>query len=375
MLRGVGALGASGFLSACGAGGADNDPDSQDRSAKERLIVFSAGPHCVDTAQLKGRTVRPTLDAFVRASSVKVRYAEDITDEQRFAAQIRPAMTAGKSIDRDLIVVSDWMATRLMRLGWAQKFEHVSMPNIKYLLPALQDSPADPQRNYTLPWRAGVTGIVYNSTLLSKPVRTMKQLLTAPELKGRAGVLTELRDTTGLVLRQSGKSTNAFTDDDFTAVLGVLRAGVDSGQIRAIPRSQYSSSLRTGKVVACVARSTDFRRLRAQNPAFRFVVPEAGGLLWSDDAMVPKGARHQANAEALLNYYYAPKVAAKLAIALGHICPVAGAQDDAENRALAQDPLLFPDDAALRAVSHFKQLDEATERAYTEKFKQALAPY
>jgi len=65
--------------------------------------------------------------------------------------------------------------------------------------------------------------------------------------------------------------------------------------------------------------------------------------------MVPNLARHKANAERLIDYYYEPEVAAELATWVNYVCPVPAAQDvlaaakDKDTAALAENPLIFPD--------------------------------
>ena len=127
----------------------------------------------------------------------------------------------------------------------------------------------------------------------------------------------------------------------------MIDTAVKSGQIRKFTGNDYGSDLAAGNIAACVAWSGDVVQLQADNPAIKFVVPEAGGMLWSDNAMIPNKARHKANAERLLNFYYDPINAAKLAIEVNFVCPVAGAQEEVAklDPALAKNELVFPTEA------------------------------
>ncbi len=92
------------------------------------------------------------------------------------------------------------------------------------------------------------------------------------------------------------------------------------------------------------AWSGDVMVLQDKNPDIKFVVPEEGASLWSDNMLVPNKATHKTNAEMLMNYYYEPEIAARLAAWVWYITPVAGAEDAMEkiDPSLVGEPLVFP---------------------------------
>jgi spermidine/putrescine transport system substrate-binding protein len=381
VLRGAGLVGAGvfggGLLAACGTEGASKDESEQaaeDRSAEEKVVNFSNWPYYIDVDEAD-ENKRPTLETFAATNGgIKVNYTEDINDNDQFFGKIRADLAAGNDIKRDIIVLTDWMATRLIRLKWVQKIEHENVPNLRNLTPALQNVDFDPQRDYTVPWQSGVTGIAYNEKMSGRPVESIEQLLTDPALKGKVTALTEMRDTIGLILRQMDKSTVDFTDGDFDNAIATLDKAVRGGQIRKFTGNDYGSDLAAGNIAACVAWSGDVVQLQADNPAIKFVVPEPGGMLWSDNAMIPNRAAHKLNAEKLLNFYFHPVNAAKLAIAVNYVCPVAGAQEEVAklDKELAKNPLVFPDEATMDRLHVFKGLDEKTERTYNDKFQKVI---
>ena len=83
--------------------------------------------------------------------------------------------------------------------------------------------------------------------------------------------------------------------------------------MRAFTGNEYIQDLTAGNIVACEAWSGDVIAAQFDNPDIKFVVPEEGLSLWSDNMLVPNKATHQANAEKWIDYYYEPEVAAKLA--------------------------------------------------------------
>ena len=87
-------------------------------------------------------------------------------------------------------------------------------------------------------------------------------------------VLTEMRDTMGLVLLSMGKDPSNFTDDDFGAAIAKLQKAVSDKQIRQFTGNDYAPLLGKGTVAACVAWSGDVIQLQADNKDIQFVTPD-----------------------------------------------------------------------------------------------------
>jgi spermidine/putrescine transport system substrate-binding protein len=115
-------------------------------------------------------------------------------------------------------------------------------------------------------------------------------------------------------------------------------------------------------------------QLQADNPDIRFVVPEEGAELWSDSLMIPDRAEHKSNAERLIDYYYAPEVAAELAAWVNYVCPVPAARDvlaaskDADTAALAENPLIFPDAEMRRRLVIARDITSTERVEYAKRW-------
>lgn len=376
-LTGSAALLATGaLLGACGTRGARQTAAScvsEDLSATEKTLAFSNWPQYLDVAE-DNESRRPTLEAFQARTGIQVTYTEDINDNNEFFGKIQPQLAACEPIGRDIIVLSDWMAARMINLGWVQRLDPARMPNVgRNLLPSLRTRAYDRENVLAIPWQCGLAGLAYNGKVTTE-VRTVDELLTRPDLKGRVTVLSEMRDTIGLILAANGHDPANFTDAQFDEALAKLKRAVDSGQIRRFTGNDYAPELARGDIAACMAWSGDVIQLTAKDERIRFVAPESGALLYSDDMLVPIRASHRANAEALIDYYYEPAVAAQLAAYVNYICPVQGAQAEMEkiDPELAGNPLIFPDEAVQARWTTFMTLSEAQERAYESKFQQVM---
>ncbi|MEV4118312.1 spermidine/putrescine ABC transporter substrate-binding protein [Micromonospora sp. NPDC049645] len=365
-----------GSLAGCGTKGAQQTEAgcvSEDLSGTEKKLAFSNWPQYMDVDE-KDESKRPSLDEFVTKTGIQVTYTEDINDNNEFFGKVQNQLAACQSTDRDIIVLTDWMAARMIRLGWIQKLDPAKIPNVQAnLLPSLINRPFDTENRISIPWQSGLAGLAYNGNV-TKELRTVDELLTRADLKGKVTALSEMRDTMGLLLGSNGHDPANFTAAQFDDALNKLKKAVDSGQIRKFTGNDYAPDLAKGDIAACIGWSGDVIQLSSEDEKVRFVAPDSGVMLYSDNMMVPNKAAHRGNAEALINYYYEPAVAAKLAAYVNYICPVKGAQAEMEkiDPELAANPLIFPDEALLSKSKVFMALDEKQEKEYEGKFQQVI---
>jgi spermidine/putrescine transport system substrate-binding protein len=371
------ALSSGSLLSACGTEGAQQTTDtceSEDKSSTEKQLNFSNWTLYIDEAKVerngKKVTVNPTLEKFEKQSGITVDYVDDVTDNSEFFGIVRNQLAACEATGRDIFVLTDWMAARMVGLGWLQELDKKNLPNVEANLAESLRAPSwDPERKYSVPWQSGLTGIAYNADLTGE-VKSFEELLTRGDLKGKVTLLSEMRDTMGFLLTMTGADPRDFTADEFAAAIERLQESVDSGQVRAFTGNEYAQDLAKGNVVACEAWSGDVIQLQFDNPAIKFIAPEEGLALWSDNMLVPNKAEHKTNAEMLMDYYYDPKVAAELAAWVNYICPVEGAREEMAkiDKSLADNELIFPTSDLLAKTFDFMPLDEKTDRDYQKQF-------
>ncbi|MGW9192904.1 extracellular solute-binding protein [Micromonospora chersina] len=369
-------LATAGTLAGCGTKGAQQTEagcKSDDLSATEKKLAFSNWPQYMDVDE-KDESKRPTLDAFVKKSGIQVTYTEDVNDNNEFFGKVQNQLAGCQTTGRDIMVLTDWMAARMIRLGWIQKLDKAKLPNVEAnLLPSLRNRSFDSDNQLAIPWQSGLAGLAYNAKVATE-IRTVDELLTRPDLKGKVTALSEMRDTMGLLLQSNGHDPANFTTAQFDDALNKLKKAVDSKQIRKFTGNDYAPDLAKGDIAACIGWSGDVIQLGFEDEKIKFVVPDSGVMLWSDNMLVPNKATHKANAEELINYYYDPAVAAQLAAYVNYICPVKGAQAEMEkiDPELAANPLIFPDEAMLSKSKVFMALDEKREKEYETKFQQVI---
>jgi spermidine/putrescine transport system substrate-binding protein len=363
-----------GVLSACGVDSAtqteESCPPGEDLSAKEKVLNFSNWPLYIDPF----KSPVSTLNGFSDKTGIEVNYRTDVNSNDEFFGKVRNQLSECTSTGRDIFVVTDWMAGKMIDLGWIQELDKSNLPNVQAnLIDNLRAPGFDPDRKYSVPWQSGVTGIAYNSDLTDE-VSSFEDLLTRPDLKGKVTLLNEMRDTMLFLLLMEGADPEDFTDAEFTKAIDRLQKVVDSGQVRRFTGNDYTGDLENGNVLACEAWSGDVIQLQFGDPKFNFVAPEEGLALWSDNMLVPNKATHKTNAEKLMNYYYDPEIAAKLAAWVNYICPVEGAREAMKDidASLMDNQLIFPDETFLGNAKQFMTLDEKQDKKYQTMFQQVI---
>lgn len=349
------------FLAACGSdeevstgGGGGSDTKS---------LYFANWPSYLD---------EETVDLFKAETGIDFRYTEEYNDNYEYFAKIQPLLSSGKPIDPDLLAPTNWLAGRLISLGWTEKLPFDKIPNAKNLSPEYQNPTWDPSGEYSLPWQAGLAGIAYNAKAAGRELTSVEDLWD-PAFKGKIGMLSEYRDTLGVIGMSMGIDITKATAENMQPVIDAIQEKVDSGQIGRFHGNDYLDDLATGNLVACIGWSGDIAQLALDNPDCKFVIPESGATLWADVMVVPKGADGIEPAAEFMNYVYDPENAARIAEYVQFISPVEGVKEVLEAKGgeaaeLAANPLMFPSDEDKKRLKSFGQLSDADEEALDAAF-------
>jgi len=376
VLSTAGALGLTGLLAACGTGGSSGTKTEvavTDISDTDPTVNWANWTLYLDYDDKK--KTYPTLDAFTKDTGIKVNYAEDIDGNDSYYGKIQGQLKSGQDIGQDIITLTDWMAGRLIRQGYTQELNLDNIPNSANLLPSLQNVDFDPGRKHSLTWQTGYAGIAWNKKAYPKGLKSVEDLWD-PALKGRVTVLDEMRDTMGLLMLQNGVDlTGSWGESEFGTAIDTLRQNIENGQIRQVKGNSYKQDFISGDAIAGIVWSGDMVQMNFENDdQWEFVIPEAGGTLWSDNLMVPVASPRKTNAEKLMDFYYDPAVAAEVAAYVNYICPVVGAKEEMEkiDPDLVSNPLIFPTDEDLAHAHVFRSLDADEESTLSSQFQDAI---
>ena len=375
-LAAAGVTGAAAVAAACGARTSTDVATPVDAEitteAATGTVVWSNWTLYID---VDDAGAYPTLDKFVAAESIDVDYIEDYNDNNEFWAKMLPLLESGQPTGRDIVSPTDWMAARWISNNYAEELDKANIPNEANLIDALRNPGFDPGRKFSLPWQSGYGGLGWNKAKLKEAIGTEDMTsvdqLFDPRLKGKIVLLTEMRDTVGVVMAWQGADPTDFTTDQFMEAIDFLQTQVDNGQIQQFMGNDYAVGLENGDITAVIGWSGDLVQLGED---FGFALPETKGNLWTDNLLIPVGAANKAGAERVMNWYYDPAIAAELAAYVNYISPVKGAEVEAAaiDPALAENPLIFPTAADLEKTFTFMSLTPEQEDEYNAVWQKLL---
>jgi spermidine/putrescine transport system substrate-binding protein len=359
-------------LAACAPTGSTKPTPPPDNSANDKTVIWANWALYLDEDDSGNH---PTLDAFTAATGIQAEYRVDVDDNNSYYGKVKDQLALGKDIGADTVCLTDWMVNRWITRGYTQTLDDANIPNKANLNSDLLNVDFDPGRTQSLPWQGGFAGICWNKEKLPNGLESVDDLWD-PSLKGRVGVLSEMRDTIGIIMANNGVDISGdWGENEFNAALDIFREQVTSGQIRNIKGNSYIEDLQNEDTLAAIVWSGDITSLNAEaGDKWEFRIPSGGGTLWNDNFLIPVGSTRKANAEALINWYYDPEIAAEVAAWVNYITPVVGAKEAAAalDPALAENQLIFPDAETLSTVKVFRTLTGAEEQTFGAAFQSVL---
>jgi spermidine/putrescine transport system substrate-binding protein len=395
-LQGTGLVGFSAFLAACGTSGTGSQPPASTGTAASQPpaesqapatpatssapqspsaeLNFANWPLYIDTDE-NDTTKHKTLEDFKAKYGTTVNYQEVINANDEFFGTIRPALEGGQDTGWDLVVLTDWMAARLIRLKWVEQIDLKNTPNkVANMQDVYKGVSFDPTDDHHAPWQSGMTGLGYDNAVTGEQTSLNSLWTDDPKWKGKVTFLNEMRDAIGLTMLKLGKDPSQATQADADAAVAEMQKAVDAGIVRAFMGNDYAEDLVSGNVVLAMAWSGDIVIKQAEKETLVWHLPDEGGMLWTDNMLIPKGAQNKYTAELMIDFVYDPAIAAQIAAYVNYVTPVKGAKEELQKTDpdMAGNPLIFPPDEILSKVKIFKGLSEADETYFNDKFSGLL---
>jgi spermidine/putrescine transport system substrate-binding protein len=365
---GLAVTGLSTLLAACG-GVEGTQEKAQERNEEQAKEVshpkteigdwtFSNWPLYMDKKLLK---------AFDKQYGGKVRYLEDINDNYEFFGKVRQQLENGEPIGRDIVVLTDYMAARWVRNGYAEPIDKKNVPNASNVVDNLASINYDEERAYTLPYQSGAIGIGYNVKKTGGELKSVADLFD-PKFKGRVTMFSEPYDSASTVLLGDGIDCSTANIDQILAAIEKIDKANQDGQFRRFTGNDYTTDLAKGNIWIALAYSGDLVQLQSDNPDLRFSYFEEGNVAFNDNMLMPANVEHPYAAETMMNYLYDPVVAAKLAAWVNYISPVKGAKEELEKTDpdIANNELIFPPPEVQEKIHAYPALSPADERTMQE---------
>lgn len=384
-LSGLSALGLA--LSACGVKGQGAPAASAAPDAVARYWAGKTQNGKVDFANwpLYMDPKHPELKKFTAETGIAVTYKEVIQEMAPWFAKVQPQLKAGQSIGYDLMVITNGIQFRQFRdSNFLAPLDHARLPNYAANAGAAYKKEAfDPGNVYSVPWASGMTGIAYDPAKVKRPITNLADLWD-PAFKGKVGMFSDTQELGNVGMLVLGIDPEKSTPDDWNKAAGKLKEQKTSGILRNYYDQSYIDALGKGEVWITQAWSGDiFQKNVSEGTTFRFVIPEEGGTIWTDNFTIPITAVNPVDAITLIDFFYRIPIQASLTEYINYVSPVPAVQeqirqdatkasgdDKAAFEAVAKSPLVFPTAADYAKLHYYRDFATVAEQqAYQKVFE------
>ncbi|HEU5023931.1 MAG TPA: spermidine/putrescine ABC transporter substrate-binding protein [Spirillospora sp.] len=382
VLRLMGAAGAGLALSACGVKG-QGGKEKVTQTDVQKYWAGKAQTGKLDWANWPGymEDDHSTIKAFEKATGIKVDYKEVIQEMGPWFGKIQAPLAAGQSIGFDLMVMTNGIQLEQARqLGYLAPLDQSRLKNFQANAGATFKNPSyDPGNAFTVPYESGITGIAYNTKYVKEEITSIAQLFD-PKYKGRVGMMGDSQELGNFGMFLLGIDPEKSTQADWEKAAAKLREQRDKGIVRKYYNQDYVDAVSKGDVWMTMAWSGDVYSMTS--PDVRFAIPKEGGTIWTDNMCIPKTASSPVDAITLMDWLYVPENNAPLTEFVNYITPVPGVkqvvaadaakatgQEKKDLTRLSTSPLVFPTDADMQRLRHYRRLTQAEETQYQKIFE------
>ena len=377
-ISGLSALGMA--LAACGVEGTGSSapsapaPDAVAKfwagKTKNNKVNFANWPLYMDPEQ-------PELKKFTAETGIAVNYQEVIQEMAPWFAKVQPQLAAGQSIGFDLMVITNGIQFKQFKdSNFLAPLDPAKLPNYaKNAAPAYKNGSYDPGNVYSVPWTSGITGIAYDPAKIKRPITKLADLWD-PAFKGKVGMYSDTQELGNFGMMALGIDVAKSTPDDWRKAAEKLKEQKSSGVLRNYYDQSYIDALGKGEVWITQAWSGDvFQKNVSDGTNFKFVIPEDGGTIWTDNFTIPVTAENPLDAITLIDFFFRTEIAASLAEYINYVTPVPAAQeqirkdaaaasgeDKAALEAVAESPLVFPSEADYAKLQYYRDFKTTAEQ-------------
>jgi spermidine/putrescine transport system substrate-binding protein len=381
-LSGLSALGLT--LAACGVKGqgtpsASAAPDAVAKywtgKAKNGKVDFANWPLYMDPKH-------PELKKFTAETGITVNYQEVIQEMAPWFAKVQPQLKAGQSIGYDLMVITNGIQFKQFKdSGFLAPLDHSKLPNYAANAgPAYKTEAFDPANVYSVPWTSGITGIAYDPAKVKRPITKLADLWDTA-FKGKVGMFSDTQELGNFGMMVLGLNPDKSTPDDWRKAADKLKEQKSSGVLRNYYDQSYVDALGKGEVWITQAWSGDiFQKNVSDGTHLKFVIPEEGGTIWTDNFTIPITAANPMDAIMLIDFFYRVPIQASLTEYINYVSPVPAAQEQIKQDAakasgddkktledVASSPLVFPTEADYAKLHYYRDFASAAEQQEYQK--------
>ena len=326
------------LLAACGSGGKQSG----------EVNVYNWGEYIDETV----------LEDFEKETGIKVNYTTYPNNESMYSV-----LKTGAS-NYDVIIPSDYMISRLISEDMLEKLDYSNIPNYSLIDDKYKKLEYDPTGEYSVAYMTGVTGIIYNSAMISDEISSWDALFN-PQYAGQILMIDNPRDALAVALLDLGYSVNTTDPHELNQAYELLMN--QKPLVQAYVNDQIYDKLESGEAAIGTYYAGDYLAMKENNPDLQFVVPVEGANRFEDGMCIPKGASNKKNAELFINFMCQTDICLRN-VAVTYYTPVnkEAAEEYKEMIDAETAAITFPSDDVLGRCQIYLNLPADTLKLYDD---------
>ncbi|WP_373867263.1 ABC transporter substrate-binding protein [Virgibacillus salexigens] len=319
-------------LAACSKAGSESSVGSDANAGEElsdELVVFNWSEYMP----------QEILNGFEEEFGVDVIYSTFSSNQEMLAK-----VSAG-TVAYDIVVPSDFFVNQLQEKDLLQEINFENIPNYKNIADEWKGLPFDPDEKYSVPYMFGYDGIAYNKEKIKEPPTSWEDLWN-PKYKGHVITMEEPKENFNMVLQYLGYDHNDPTEEQLKEGAEKLKELVPNLlAFKSTPEAEFVSEEAWIGYAYSGAAAVAWK----ENKNVGFVLPEEGGIRWTDTMVIPKNAEHKYTAEVFMNYLLRPEVSKKLSEAYPYGNPNKAAVEILDDKIKKSPGLIMPNEKVEKA--------------------------
>lgn len=302
--------------------------------------------------------------AFEKLTGIKVEYILYDTNEALYAK------FASGGFEGDVIIPSDYMAARLIAEGYVQKLDFANIPNYRFIDEKFHGLGHDPRDEYGVPYTWGVTGIVYNKTMVTGVIDSWNALWDET-YKNNMLMFDNSRDAFGVSLLRLGYSVNTTNAEEINKAAEELKKQREL--VQAYVMDQIFDKIDNGEAALAPYYNGDAYNMISENSDLAFVVPKEGTNYFVDCMMIPANAQNKEAAEMYINFMLEPQVGLENTNFICYSTPNTAVYELLDED-MKNDPVAYPSDEQLKNSEVFEHLPKETNDLIAELWNEIKTP-
>lgn len=303
------------FLASCGQSSSDDEV----KEGEVRVLnVYNWGEYISD-GSLGSYDTNAEFEAWYNRThkdKVKVIYTTYATNEDMYAKISSGAGTY------DVIFPSDYMLQKMAKEGLLLPFDVAKdIPNYEYIEDAYKGLLYDPDQRFSVPYTYGMTGIIYNTTMIDEEDAAKESwgLLWNEKYKGRILQFNNPRDAFGSAMYYLNLDVN--TTDPAVWQMALDKLLEQKPYVQSYVSDEIFNKMISGSASAAPYYAGDYITMADQNENLGFYYPKEGTNFFVDAMCIPKSAKYPDLAKEYINFMLSEEAAVANALYIGYASP------------------------------------------------------